>query len=57
MINREYCGRINDLGTVVTQFHGLNIAQLINHICFTDHSRISRHKTVNIRPYFEHICI
>ena len=49
--------RINHLRSKVTKLHRFHIAQLINGIGRTDYTRVCRHETIHIRPYFQAIRI
>ena len=51
--HRIDCRRIHDLCTKVAQLHRFNKRQLVDNVGIAYHSRISRHKPINIRPNFQ----
>ena len=53
-INRR---RINDLGSEVTQLHGLNVAEFVDGISGLDDAWVSRHKAVYIGPDLQDLSV
>ena len=49
--------RIDNLGTEVTQFHGLNVREFVDGISRLDNLRVSCHKAIHVGPDLQYLCV